>query len=442
MGLSTKELKETIEGNRAKIKDLHTRSQTEGGISEEEMTQLEQLVIDVEGGQAKLDTLEKARNIAINKAHATAKRGSEESQIAKKFSLLNTVRSIKNGTHKHTEGVEAEIHQEAQKESRASGVELQGFGLPSSIVKEIYTRATLEQRAPASAGTPATAGNLIATDLYTFVDALRPMLKLGQLGATLWGGLSGNVEIPAGNAIATATFNTETGTATETNPTTKKVTMSPKRLAAWTSATLQLLAQSSISVDNWLMMNMLYAEMNKVESVALFGGGTNEPTGILGWSGTNVIQANTDANAGANLTRAKLIAMETAVETENADEDNMGFLTTTGVKGFLKNLPINGTGSDRFVWSDNNEVIGYQGISSNLMPKNFDKGTYTESDLHTMIFGAFRNLIIGNWGVRDITIDEVTQKKSGINEVIMNSFWDVACVHEKKFSVIKDILVS
>jgi HK97 family phage major capsid protein len=413
---------------RSKIEELVPFVEN-GTANDEQVTELRNKTDEAYKLQESLDVIEKASNIILRGKATGVKKETPEDKLAKRFSITETIRGIKNGKHK-MEGAMAEVHQEAINEARNAQVSLQGFGLPSFIT---------QRAAGVDATVPATAADLIETSLGSFTDALRPRLMMEQLGVTVLGNLRGNVTLPAGDAITTASFYTEQAEASASDPSVKTVTLSPKRLATWSSSTLQLEAQASVDVDNWLLRNILYAEANKVESTAILGGGANEFDGILSLTGTNEIELGPDGNTGANVTRANLLAMETEVEDANADVERMGFLTTNGMKAFLKNLAENGDGS-QFVWRENNEVLGYQAMRSSLVPTNLVKGT-SNAIHHAIIFGSFRNYIIGNWGVRDLVVDEVSMKKFGITEVIMNSFWDGVCVHPKHFSVIKTATV-
>ena len=396
-------------------------------ISAEEITEVRTLVTELETLEAEQEALVKMRS----RKHDQIKRSQKtpEQKLQERFSFFKVVRELKEG--KKFTGAELEMHQIGLEQARESNnLGISGFALPTLKPAQIEERTTL------TAGVAATAGNLIATNLYDFVPALAPMVKLLGLGANLMTNLVGNIDIPAGNAIATATFNTEQGDAAETNPTIKKVTMTPKRLAAWTEMSLQMLAQSSINLENYVTSQLIGAEARALDRVGLNGGATNEPVGILSLSGTNLVAI--DTNGGA-ITRAKLIEMMTKLADENADEGTMAFLSTPGVKGYLMNQ-ISSAGVGPFIWQDNNTILGIRAETSNLLPKNLVKGS-SGAVCHPVIHGDFSKLLIGNWGVRDVTIDNVTRIIQGGVRVVINSFWDVQCVHPKQFSVIKDALI-
>lgn len=419
------ELRSALEPKQTRLVELNAL--VEGGaINESEMTELRTLTTEIEGITDQVEILERAKKLATDKAWSHAKKGDPEVQAAKRFNIIEAARElIDNGGMAPKEGFYGEIHQEAKREAVKRGVgELQGIGIPSFMQRGV------------DAATAATASNLIPTEQMSFTPALRPMTLLQTLGATFLTDLVGTVELPAGDGLTAASFYTETGTASESTPTTKKPTLTPHRLATWSKSTLQLMRQSSISVADWLEREILSAEARKVEEVALLGGGTNEPTGILAMTGPTVVAMGTN---GGNLTRAALLDLEKSLEVENADDGMVKLLTTPGVKAFLKNL-ITASGVGPMVWTDQNTVIGYDAYKSNLMPKTLTKGT-ASGVCHAAILGDWSKLIVGSWGLRDLTVDNISKKKSGEMEIVLNSFWDVQVVHKQGFAVIKDITV-
>ena len=422
-----KELVERLSviGNR--LEELEPKAQN-NTLTPEERAEVATLTEEADQLEIQVRAIERLKSRKADKAKAAAKATPEE-KLSERFSLFKAARSLVS--NKDFTGAEAEVNAEGIKEARASQLPVEGFALPSFTNRHLQKRTTLD------AATAATAGNLIATELYDMVPALAPKLLLNMMGAQVWTGLVGDVDVPAGDGISTATFNTETGTLTETNPTTKLLSLRPKRLGAWTPVTLQMLGQSSIDLENYVITDLVGAEARKVESVAILGGGSNEPTGILGMAGTNTVAVGTN---GGVLTRALLLAMESAIEVANADDQTMGFLMTPGLKGFLKNL-LSAAAVGPFVWTDDNTVLGYNAYKSNLVPKTLVKGS-SGANCHAVIFGDMSKLIIGNWGVRDLTVDNITLKKAGKIEVVMNSFWDVGAVHPAGFSVIKDALLA
>lgn len=427
MSKDLKTLQAALEPKQARLKELDERV-TAGAITDTEMGELRTLTTEVDETVADIELLQRSVERAKGKARAAFEKKTPEAEMRESVNFLEMARALKS--NKPLEGRIAELHQEGEKEARIAGVDAtEGIALPSWM----HARGL-------DAATAATAGNLIPTLQQPFTPALRPTSVLEMLGATFLTGLTGNLEFPAGDALATASFTTETGTASETTPTTKKPTLTPKRLATWSKTTLQLLAQSSMNVAQWLEREMLSAEMRKINEVAIKGGGTNEPTGILAMTlpSGHVLKIGPDANTGLALTRAHLLTLERLLTDAYADSGNIKILTTAKVKAFLKNLP-DASGIGPMVWRDQNTVVGYDAYASPLVPNNLDVGTTTGVG-NALIMGDFSRLIVGNWGVRYLTLDNITGSKGGEMELILNSFWDTQVVHKAAFVCIKDAL--
>ena len=59
-----------------------------------------------------------------------------------------------------------------------------------------------------------------------------------------------------------------------------------------------------------------------------------------------------------------------------------------------------------------------------------------------MIFGNFEDLIIGQFGALDVTVDPYTQAGAGEIVVTLNSYFDVGVRHSGSFAYLKDITFS
>ncbi len=340
----------------------------------------------------------------------------EIDNIKKRYSILKAVRNEMQG--RKQEGIEAEMHQEAMKESRGLPGAGMGFGVP------IMFRADL---AVASTG-----ANLVPIEQRGFIGALQPRLVTEELGCTLLTGLTGNVELPGVDAAGSATWEGENDDAADAGSTMRKVSLSPNRLAAYQNVSLQLIMQESVSAEAEVRRLIERAIANKVDIAMLYDGPASDGSGIISAS-TNVVAIGT--NGGA-LTWAKVVEMETAVATENADLNTLHYVFTTGLRGKLK-VTEKISGQNGFIW-DNNLVNGYSAVASNHLPKTLTKGS--GSSLHAAIFGDFTNAIIAQWGGVFITVDSNSSDmtKKGLVNITANSYWDVALRHAKAFAVVKD----
>ena len=360
---------------------------------------------------------EEARaQIALHKMNNGQARKSDEQKAYDSFSMIRVLKHLsKGGYADKMDGAEGDVYAAAEKEARESGLALSGFGLPSTML-----------RTGQDAATAATAGNLIATNLdSTLIPALRPKTILSQLGAMTMGGLVGNLDLPAGDGISTATWEGELDANANTDPSTRLVSLRPNRLAAKTVISKQLLIQSSFSVEAWVRSELENAVARAVDSAGIQGNSGNID-GILGTSGVS------DITFGGAVTRAKLINLITKVAVENADVENMGFLMNPIIKGELQNLETD-SGSGLFVMDRANELFGYKVGVSTLVPTNIS------STKTAVIFGNFADLIIGNWGGLDITVDPYTLADNSQIKVVINSFWDIKLKQPKSFAFGNDI---
>lgn len=376
------------------------------------------------------DENEQRRRIALAGGNPTDEgEQRDKSKIIKDFRFLKIARALKD--NKPLDGLELEMHQEAEKERRhAEAPAASGYGIPRWVANaEVESRDGL-------VGTPTAGGNTVATNLSTdLIPVLRPALRTQEMGIRVMSGLVGNVDFPKQTGYMNAAWETETSTADETDATWGKVSLTPKRLAAWTEFSLQLLVQSSLDIENLLRQDLQNAIGLKVDQAVINGTGSGEPTGIL----TFLLAGNTIAagtNGGA-ITREHLVDMEAAIETLNVMMENLGWLTTPKVKAALKKAKTD-TGSGNFVWPQGqNTLEGYKTAISTQVPSNLTKGTGT--NLHANIFGNWAEYMLGQWGPIFLDLDRNTRIKDGMVQLITNSFWDGDSRHDEAFSAMIDI---
>ena len=389
-------------------------------FSETENTEFDTLSREIKDLEKRVNDAQKIEDarvrIAAEKMARNEGRKSEEAKVSEKFSLFRAIDNIVRGIHPdNMTGAEGEMHQEAIREAKAAGRSIAGFGLPS-----------FQLRAQ-DASTAATAANTIDTILDTnIIPALRPNLVMAQLGATSLNGLVGDVDLLGGNAIATATWEGETDEAANTDPSTRKVNLTPSRLAAITTVSKQLLNQSSINVEQWVRDELSNAIARAVDSAAISGNGA-DINGILGTSGVNEI------TFGGAVTRAKLVNLMTKIATSDYNSENMAWLMNPVLVGELMSLKTDG-GSGLFdMETAVSSLLGYQVARTTLVPTNI-AGSKT-----AVIFGDFSNVVVANWGGVDIIIDPYVRAAFGQVRMIINSYWDVKIKQPKALAFGDDI---
>lgn len=340
----------------------------------------------------------------------------------REYSLTNAIRNAAAGRF---DGLEREVSEELAKRY---GKEPRGFYVPNNIFKRDITTAS-----------PANGSNLVPTDHLAgeFIDALRANLVISGLGARMMQGLTGDVAIPALNAKTSVGFVAENNApGTEGAPTFRQVTMSPKTLVQHVDIGRKLMMQSDPSVEQIIRDDMTRQFASKIDDVAIEGGGSNEPTGILGTNGIGSVAQGT--NGGA-ITFASLVDLEREVAIDNALAGNLAYLTNPKVVAAMRQTPRQTSGVEgNFILNDANTLLGYNVASTTLVPSDLDKGT-SSGVCSAVIFGNFSDLMIGMFGGLDVLIDPYSLSTTGAVRVAMYQDIDVAVRHAESFAAIQDV---
>ena len=356
-----------------------------------------------------------------DKPMETVDLGMTEKEV-RQYSLMNAIRSAASGKFS---GFEAEVSEEL---ARQYGKEARGFYVPTDIFKRDLV-----------VGTDANGGYLKPTDHLggEFIDALRANLVISGLGARMMQGLKGDVAIPALNAKTSVGFVAENNApAAEGAPTFRQVTLSPKTLVQYVDISRKLSMQSDPSVEQVIRNDMTQQFAAKIDEVAINGGGSNEPSGILQTAGIGSVAMGT--NGGA-IDFASLVDLEREVAIDNALAGNLAYLTNPKVVAAMRQTPRQASGVEgNFILNDSNNLLGYNVASTTLVPSDLDKGTST-GVCSAAIFGNFSDLMIGMFGGLDVLVDPYTGSSTGATRIAMYQDVDVAVRNAASFAAIQDI---
>lgn len=371
------------------------------------------------------------RHYNVSETETGAKPSKEDEKTLRQFSFIKFLREA--GDNRLT-GVEAEMEQESRIEAAHSGVEIRNFGIPQVLIGHRSS-----EKRDHTVGTNSAGGFAVATELRGFIEVLRERLVLTNLGATFMSGLVGNVAIPRQITRTSPTEAAENATAGEENITFNQLSLSPKRLAAFSDLSKQLLIQSSPDIEALVINDLLAQIQLRIQDMAINGSGSsNQPTGILNVSGIGDVAGGTN---GAAPDHDDLVDLETEVANDNADLGRMGYLTNTKVRGKLKKTKVD-AGSGLFVWPANESMLnGYSVAVSNTVPSTLDKGT-ASGVCSAIIFGNWQDLMIGQWGGLDVLVNPYTKSKEGLIEVNVDMFYDVGVRHAESFSAMQDALTA
>ncbi len=380
----------------------------------------------------------------LDMSHANI--GLDEKQ-KRSYSITRAIRCLSEQGGR-LDGLELEASQEVAKKL---GENPTGFFIPTDVIVEQrdfragahLMRALLASRA-LSVGTDADGGYLVPTNLDStnFISMLRNQIVAVRMGAKMLTGLEGDLDIPKQTAGATAYSLAEAATVTGSQQTFGQLQLRPKRIAASTTYSKNLVNQSSLDVENLVRLDLTSVLSIKQDYLAINGSGSsNEPTGILNMSGLSVVALGTN---GAAPTWQSMLDLETEIASGNADLGSLAYVGSTQARGKMKGT-VKVAGFPQYLWENGATpgegiVNGYRAIASNQIPSNLAKGSGT--NLSGLIFGNWADLYLAMWGAFDVVVDNITLADKYQVKVTMNILNDVGARHEESFAAIKDMLTT
>lgn len=345
----------------------------------------------------------------------------------KKYSLGRALIASVTGNWKDA-GFERECSEAV---SKIMGREAEGFFLPPDVFRRDF-----------NVGTATEAGNLVATDLRgdMYVDALRNNMVMGALGVRVLAGLSSNLDLPRKSTASTIGSATEIGSASETNPVTAKVTLSPKRMTAYVEVSKQALIQSGMALEAMIRDDLVMGAAVNIENQVINGTGTApQMTGLRYTSGIGTVAA---ATHGGALTWDDLVDLESACANANAEPDRFaGYLINTKIRGKAKKVQ-KGTNLP-FLWDGGPQPLnGYRAAVSNNVLSNITQGTST-TVCSTLMFGSDWSMgVIGLFGAPDVVVDPYTKADTGQVKITLNQFADFGLRQPATFAKREGILTT
>lgn len=412
-------------------------------LSTEEFAQFEAYDAEVEALEVEIGKAERMESFAKKRALSLgievdggAKKENKDERDLGNYSILKMIRSQIDG--KPMDGAEAEAHAEGVKEARELGQDILGIAIPSRLLSKRDNSVTAGSQ-------PEDGSAVVAKDVrddLSMLDMLRNELVTVKLGASYLNDLRGNVAFTRLTERPVATWKSEIGALDKSNVKFSADELSPKRLGTYTVHSLQFLRQTSPQIEQRIRGEIAYAIAEGVDIAAISGtGADNQPTGILNHTGVASLNsaslgaAGLGTNGGA-LDRGNLIKLRTALLKRNIRGRQLKFLMNAATQGTLANTII-ATGSDKFIM-ENQDLLGYPVVMSNMVPSNIDKGT--GEDLSALVFGDWSELYIAQWGGIDLLVDQYTMAGTGQIKIVAQGFFNVLVHRPEAFVYYKDII--
>lgn len=333
--------------------------------------------------------------------------GDNTNELRGKFNLAKAVKEAVNG---QVTGLEAEAAQEAANEARNAGIAFMGqIGIPSEF------RADAAAMTVGAGGTQTNEG--IFDDGQSFVRNFRPSTVAEQLGATYFRNATGNIVIPVQNAnIAPAELN-ELADVDLTNVGFSQVSIAPQRVAAGTSFSKQLLAQTSDDLERFIM-----GDLNREMGIKM----DKHIVDVLE-AGLSYVDDTAGAYSGAaGGDFAEMAAlMEMDLRTANVDPASAKFLLDPASLRKFKRAALD-AGSGMFAGNDTN-IYGYGVVTTN------------QTGAGKLVLGDFRDLVVAEWGGLDIIVDPYTGAQKNEVKIVANSHLGAAVRRAAAFKAVATV---
>lgn len=409
-------------------------------LTSDEKTKYDKLDGEIDELAADITRADKAEARAAEAAGrkpALNNHNNQEKRDLSKFSFRKMCLDVVE--NRNQTGLELEMSQEAEKEARELGIPLEG----RAHVPHMLAFGTQKRDNTITQPVQPEDGSAMVFDEQPLetLGLLRPRLAIAALGARVLTGLRGELPLPGMTQGAVATWKGEIDPLDKSNVKFTRGNMKPHRLGTYIDVSKQFLVQTSPDVDAMLRADLNAAMSQALDTAAIYGTGLDadhQPLGILNTPGVYIL-AVADAN-GRVPTYADIIALEASPEIINANAGNTsGYLMNSKIKGTLKNTQVV-NGQALMVLMNNTELNGAKLVVSNIVT---DQARGTATNASAIVYGSdWSNVILGQWGGLDLTVDNLTQALVGKNRIIVQSFWDVAVRRPNTFSAIRGVVPS
>lgn len=274
--------------------------------------------------------------------------------------------------------------------------------MPEGKYHSLYVPLSVVQRDLSVTGGPAAGASLLGIRTFGRSD-LATWSAVIDSGAILATGLKDNVTFWQISTLPLPTWNSEFGMQVPVDPVFTGFPTTPKRIAAITKVSRQLLIQSP-DLEEMLRADFARQLGSLVDQVCLLGQGSsaNQPTGVAATAGVHSLATNTYAD---------FVHAERLIGDANISLDSYAVITSPAGKEILQTKQVV-TGYPVFVW----QLLRNPKSSAQVS----DNKAYC---------GAWAMLTIAIWGALEIHIDPFTYADT-------NNLWvDVAVRLPAAFAV-------
>ena len=367
-----------------------------------------------------------------------------EEKDVKAFRISELIAGQMEGNRDKFGGFEREICEAESDKRMEAGIKTEGFAIPGSIVSQsaryhqqralarIIEHGEIQKRTTLTAGTDATAGHLVDTELRAeaLIEWLYGEFAVSR-AATWLMDAKGNIAIPKQNGRTIATWGAETDAATENNPTFELLQLSPKELKVITPFTKTFSIQSSVDAENLVRQGIMNGLGEALDTALLYGTGGNQIKGV-----TQIAEIKKASSPKQKISYSKtdgvtyencLNAIE-KIGNANAAGPGLEWITSWAFWKQTKKTAMLTNGSIP-IWHED-RIADFM-ASRTSQVKQGTVGTTANAD-HAFV-ANWAHLLVAMWGGMDLVVDPFTLADKGMIRVV--GFYRVDCnfAHDEAF---------
>lgn len=316
--------------------------------------------------------------------------------MKKNYRLIDAIASVV--ANKPLDNVSEAVNRAGVKNMTESGLSYTGsIVLPTNVREGEVTVATEGE-------------DLVPVEVWNIIPALKAKLLASKLGATILTGLSSDLVLPVGGK-GNADWTDEIGDADDAGVTFSSVKLQPKRISTFIDISKKLLIQSGPDVEAYIRQEIVDAIAQKLEATIFSDDAatTKSPAGLLyGVTPTAIADFEDICELEADLDDANVA-------------DDRKYAVSNKAKAALRTMTKGS--SLQLVW----ESESIDGTPA-----------YNSSNIGTdklVIYGDWKNLVIGQFGGLEVVTDTVTQARKGMIRLVVNFYVDFAIARPEAFVV-------
>jgi len=371
-----------------------TATAEERDLTTEENNDMDSLLKKADDLSVKIERAEKVETEIRNNAKfsGTPVQKVNTDKATRGWSLFKAVSEIRNGGQ--LTGLELEMHQEAEVESRKS---LQGIGIPTMMKEERAIDQTNSAIAPTSVG--------------AYVDSLQASGLYNRVGINDLGTVAADTVLPIAGG-STVAWGAEVAAASDGGANFGKVTLTPKRVTGYADISNVILAQNGPAAEASVMRDMGRNMATQIDA-AMFASSnvSNAPGCIVGTTGTLTF---TEATFGSGSIASDMLEAIQTIADDHGLDGNLSFVNSWELYSAIKKEAQVASTYPLYV---DDRLAGYPGYFSSAPAKS--AGASGDG-----MFGDFGRVYFAQFGPSNIIVDPYSAATTNEVRLVMNNHFD------------------